>query len=235
MSFWSDLTGSSQSRDIRNAGAAQISGYNQGIQSVQDHSGSAKNYLTPYQRGGDASYRQYTDALGVNGQGAQRSYWDTYQADPQRGYDENRAVDAVNRSMSARGMSRSGMGALAGARAGMDAGRSYTMDRLNRLQALGGQGYGAANQLANIDLGTGNTLANLYTGRGNAEAGMNMGLANARNIGVNNAFKIGGMLISAATGMPVDMDSGDDSSGGEIAPGGHSNWLTQSGPNALWT
>lgn len=234
MSFWGEFTGSWQRGKIKDAGAAQVAGYNNGIQSINDHSSSAKNYLTPYQNRGDAAYRQYTDALGVNGQGAQQSYWNTYQADPQRGYDEGRAVDAVNRSMSARGLSNSGFGALAGARAGMDAGRSYTMDRLNRLQGLGAQGLGVANQLSNIDRNTGQQLANLYTGRGAAEAGSLIGQAGTGNTALNNGLAVGGMLISAATGMPIGMGGGGGSGGG-IAPGGHGNWLTHTGSNALWT
>ena len=139
--------------------------------------------------------------------------------------------------MSARGLSNSGFGALAGARAGMDAGRSYTMDRLNRLQGLGAQGMGTANQLSNIDLGTGQQLANLDVGLGQNNAGMNMGLAGSRNILTNNLMEVGGMIISAATGMPVGMGSGGGSSsgGGGIAPGGNGNWLTQTGPNSFWT
>lgn len=199
MSLWSDFTGGSQRRDIRNAGAAAATGYNNARQTTTNYANSAKNYLTPYQNRGDAAYRQYTDALGVNGQDAQQGYWNIYQADPQRGYDEGRAVDAVNRSMSARGLSNSGFGALAGARAGMDAGRSYTMDRLNRLQGLGAQGMGTANQLSNIDLGTGQQLANLDVGLGQNNAGINMGLANSRNIGFNNAMQIGGTLIGGFT------------------------------------
>ena len=244
MSFWSDFTGGSQRRDIRNAFTAERRGNDAARETTLGYAGNAKNYLEPYQRSGNAAYGQYTAAIGADGPEAQQSYWNNYQADPQRGYDENRAVDAVNRSMSSRGMSRSGFGALAGARAGMDAGRNYTMDRLNRLQGLGQQGYGTANQLANIDLSTGQQLSALDVAKGQAEAGMNMGLAGSRNILTNNLMEIGGMIISAATGMPVGMGSGGGSSsggggsssgGGGIAPGGHGDWRTYRGPNSNWT
>jgi hypothetical protein len=199
MSFWGEFTGSWQRGKIRDAGAAQVAGYNNGIQSINDHSSSAKNYLTPYQNRGDAAYRQYTDALGVNGQDAQQSYWNTYQADPQRGYDEDRAVDAAQRRASSMGLGNSGFAAKARHRVGMEAGRSYTMDRLNRLQGLGAQGLGVANQLSNIDMNTGQQLANLYTGRGNAEAGSLIGQAGTGNTAFNNGLAIGGTLISGFT------------------------------------
>ena len=199
MSFLDSLSGASQRRDMRNAGAAFADGHAGATRHWQNASSSAKNYLTPYQQRGDAAYQQYSDAIGVNGNALQSKYWDNYQADPQRGYDENRAVDAVNRSMAARGMSKSGFGALAGARAGMDAGRSYTTERLNRLQGLGAQGMGAANQLANIDMTTGQGLAGLDMALGQSNAGMHMGMAGTRNAGWNNAMQFGGSLVSGMT------------------------------------
>jgi len=199
--------------------------YSNAGKTTREYAGRAINHLTPYANQGNQAYGQYADAIGVNGNDAQSGYWDNYQADPQRGYDEDRAIDGVNRSMSARGMSRSGFGALAGARAGMDAGRSYTTERLNRLQGLGQQGYSASNQLANIDLNTGNTLAGYDIGEGQNNQAAHMGLAGTRNMGWNSALKVGGMALSAATGMPVGMGS----SGGTTMSSGHNVGMGPSG------
>ena len=199
MGFFDSLSGASQRRDMRGGSQALYQHQRMAKDKIRDYSGRAKNYLTPYQQQGNQAYTQYTNALGVNGKDAQRGYWDEYQADPQRGYDENRAVDAVNRSMAARGMSRSGYGALAGARAGMDAGRSYTMDRLNRLAGLGQQGYSTAGRLADIDLNTGNALAGIDMAQGQNLQGLGQGLASTRNMGWNNALALGGTLIGGMT------------------------------------
>lgn len=202
MGFWDSLTGSSQRKDMMR-GAEAANRHSRLAQShVSKYGERAKNYLTPYQQQGDRAHTMYSNALGVNGNDAQNGYWDNYQADPQRVYDENRAVDSVNRSMAARGMSQSGFGALAGARAGMDAGRSYTQERLNRLQGLGGQGLGIAGQMGQIDMNTGQQMAGLEMNQGQNLQGMYRGLSSTRNMGFNNALALGGLAVNAfAPGM----------------------------------
>lgn len=199
MSFFDSFTGSSQRKDIRNGQAD----FNRSSRRAQDYTktyaGNAANYLTPYHQQGQQANTMYGNALGVNGDVAQQGYWDNYAADPQRQYDEDRSVDAVGRSMAARGMSRSGMAALAGARASQDVGRSYTQDRLNRLQGYGQQGYSAANQLANIELGTGNALAGYEIGIGKNNQAANMGLASTRNMGFNNLMSVAGLGVGGFT------------------------------------
>lgn len=220
MGFFDSLTGSSQRRDMRDGAAAYDASLGRAKGHVTNYGNQAKNnYLTrlqPYQDRSDNAYGTYSNALGLNGNEEQQGYWDGYQNDPQRGYDEDRAVSAVNRGMSARGMSQSGLNALAGNRAAMDVGRSYTNDRLNRLQGLSGEGSQIAGHLAsglsNIDLGMGNALAGYETQQGQNQQALHQGLGSTRSMGWDNALKVGGMAISAATGMPMNMGGGGSSS-----------------------
>ncbi len=199
MGFFDSLTGSSQRKDMRNGMEAFSRATRNAKAHTTNYAASAKNYLTPYQQRGDQAYGQYANALGVNGQDAQQGYWDMYQGDPQRAYDERRAVDAVNTGSAARGMSRSGLNALAGARASQEMGRSYTTGRLNCLRDLSGDGLRVAGQLSNIDLNTGQQLAGYEMMDGQSRQAMHQGLGSTRNMGFNNALALGGLAVGGFT------------------------------------
>lgn len=225
------------------------SGYQKGTNALLDASG---NYQSAYddasgmaQRGYDQSMatmdrfgganggRMYADALGANGLQAQQQFGANFEAsDPFRAANEDRATNALLRSMQARGRSDGGLARIAAARGSLERGSQDYNSYLNRLQGLqqvgmqqAGMQYGFGNDqanrrtglgqnlagnnvlLANAGIQQGGQLAGLSTDYANTSAGNRINLGNARaqasQSGVNNLMNLAGVALSAFGGMPL--------------------------------
>jgi hypothetical protein len=196
MSFFGDFFGSSQRRDINKGAKTAATLYQQGAAEAQPYIEQARARLDPYEQTGRNAFLRYGEALGLGGPEAQRAYLAGYIEDPTQELSQR----AVARQMAARGLTDSGTSRLAAARVWQE---GYN-NRLNQLAGLGQQGLAAAGQqgqydteIGNLRFGTKQLLANNEINRANA-------IANTRSIGVNNLLGLGGLAVSAMTGMPLN-------------------------------
>jgi hypothetical protein len=129
-----------------------------------DTAGASSYYDDMLQTSGAASGR-YADALGLNGTGAQQSFQDSFLTGP--AYDANLAAGtaAIDQSAVAGGSSQSGNTLKALQQYGQNQYANEFNTYLDRLNNLGGQGYGAAagqtgisSQIQNYRLGQGQAV-----------------------------------------------------------------------------
>ena len=259
MSFFGNLTGSSQRKAVNNAANQARDSINTGYGQARGEIGQAntqaqgylgqartdlgqgygyatqgveqaQGYLNPYGQQGTNALSMYSDALGMNGAGAQQQFMGNYAgADPYRAYNEDRTTNAMARNMNARGMANSGVAATAAARENLRRGSEDYQTYLTRLQGMVGMGQQAAGSQANLSsqLGQygmqygqglagvsgqqgatasnqGQLLANLSTGQYNAltsnEINRGNGLMQANNILPNTLGTLGGLALKAYAG-----------------------------------
>lgn len=153
-------------------------GFNQARTDLSGQYGSAENALTdarsyveqilaPFIQSGTGAQALYDQALGLQGQPAAQSFYDTYAAnDPFRQFNEDMANKAIERSFNAGGNLGSGRAALAASRANLERGSQDLNKYLDRLASQGAQGGQYASQVANVGANTGQALANIRTGLG---------------------------------------------------------------------
>lgn len=230
-SLWSGFTGDAQKRRAEDAykqsSAALQQGWDQGSGYVKDYNQQGNAYLQPFATQGQGANKLYGTFLGLDGADAQRGAFQNYQgADPFRQYNEDNALRAVSRQQNRLGMLDSGNSRYAMSRAMLDRGSQDFDTYMQRLAGMGQQGLGASNALAGFANQTGGLLGQMRTNLGTQQAGnainYNNSLAAADGMFANNLIKVGGMIISAATGMPVGM--GGSPSGGSPAQGMSNNW-----------
>jgi hypothetical protein len=226
MSFWSDFTGASARKDIRNANKQATAAIDDGLQQgVTDYT-RARETLDPYAEGGGKAFNAMMSAHGLNGRDAQEEYFTNYMSSPAI----ESAMRAVNRNMAAKGLSNSGASHLAAARVWTDDYNNQT----NRMLQLGQQGQQAATGQATIDTGIGDMR--FGTGQLKANNAINTGnaMANTRSIGVNNLLSLGGLAVSAATGGAGGTLNNMMRVGGNLmkgAPAGYGNsWASWTKP-----
>jgi hypothetical protein len=182
MSFWGDLTGSSQRSDINSAYGKANTALQTGYQGQQAGYNKAANAYNPYTQTGQQANTFYANALGLNGNAARQGAENTITSDPL--WSGKFALDSNNiyKGMNARGLNGSGAAALAGQRV-------LTEDYGNALQNyanLGQQGLQATGAQAGVYAGQGdNAMGYGATQAGNA---INYGnaMAQSRGIGINN-------------------------------------------------
>lgn len=242
MGFFDSLMGKSQQRDIQAAnGRAEgylATGRNEATGAITQGRDRALNQLMPYQQQGRQGSDLYGNAVGLNGGDAQRQAYGTYSASPflqaQQGASDN-ALMSLFKKYNAQGMGNSGMSRLAVSRAAGEREAANQGDWLNRIQGIGSQGAQFANTAAGLEQGTGQYLADLNSGYGQQMAGNTINYGNAmaanRGTGVNNLIKLGGLAVSAATGMPIGMGGGGSTTPGTAANGG---WTTTTKPASWW-
>lgn len=149
--------------------------------------GNAPDYLEPYAQTGSRANALYSDALGLNGVDAQRSFGQNYAAsDPFRAQNAGMASEALMKVLNARGMSGSGYAAEAVARQNLQQGSQDYQNYLAQLSGLQSQGQNTAAQRTQFGQNMAGQRANLATGYGNAmagtygdQAGMNVNRGNA--------------------------------------------------------
>jgi len=226
-SLFGSFTGANQKKyadqAYQQSSAALQGGYDQGREQMERYNTQARGYLQPYaQQGGQANQR-YGTYLGLNGADAQRGALAEYAGqDPFRQHNEDMATRAMSRRYNQMGMLDSGNSRLAMSRAMLDRGSQDYEAYLNRLAGMGQQGYGASSAMAGMDSSLGNNLGQMRMGLGQAQAGNAIQYNNARSaadsILPNNLIKLGGMAISAYTGMPMGMrpQEQDDGKNGGI-------------------
>lgn len=206
-----DAAGNYQSAYNDASGMAQ-GGYNASMQTIDGMMGA---------NGGGNAGRMYADALGANGLEAQQGFGANYAAsDPFRQGNEDRATNALMRSMQARGMADSGLSRIAAARGSLERGSQDWGNYLDRLRGLGDQNQQLGMQKAGMQYGFGNNQADRRTGLGQNLAGNNVLLANA-------GIQQGGDLAGLAT------DYAHTSAGNRINLGNALTQASQSGVNNM--
>ncbi len=193
----------------------------------------ARGYLQPYREQGGRSYGLYGDTLGVNGADARKSAQDLYLSDDilqqqlalqqkQRGWHSN-----------SRGGYGSGADALAASRINL---LNYG-NWQNRLYAAGQQGQQAATTTAGIAQNEGNALGSVHSGYGQGMAGLydSYGKSSAANANTltQNILGLGGLAVSAMTGMPIGLGGKRTTTPGTAANGGWGTTVTPANNN-LW-
>ncbi|UOF81819.1 hypothetical protein [Caudoviricetes sp.] len=209
MGWWADFTGKTAKKSIE-AANARATGYletgrNEALEAMNRGYGDAQNYLSPYAQQGTAANKLYSDALGLNGYGAQQALGQYYAAsDPFRKQNEDMAMRAITRRYNAMGSATSGAAQLAAARALAERGSQDYNAYLSRLGGLAQQGQGIGLAQSGLAANQGNALGSLYTNYGNQQAGnaVNYGNAQAQasNIFGNNIFGALGAMGNFFTG-----------------------------------
>lgn len=215
MSFFGDLFGGKSGINASNNAAEAAAAYaSAGGKKYREEVGkgytSADNTLSGYEAayGGQQGARLYSDSLGINGaEGGQRAQA-AYQAgrNPYLAYEQQQAVDLLNRKNNAGGMRWSGTNALAGARASMGLGYQDNQAWQNRLQGNAQMAGAYGQQRAGNAVAQGQDMGNSWQNQNNAlaniETNRQMGIAQAKAQGMNNLMSgIGGLAGFAISGF----------------------------------
>ena len=233
MGFFSDLFGTSG--DASKAANAKIAGLNaaqayadplyaQARGDITQGYGAAQGVLSPLNAIGQGGAGAYADITGAAGQAGQDRARALFQTDPGYQFARDEALKATERQQGTGGYQGSGnvLEALQNRASGL-ASQQYG-NYVSRLAPFLGYSLGAGGALANADVGQGTALAGndisqaqlgygTQAGIGSATAGGILGDAQQRSAGINNILKIGGMAVSALTGMPVGGGGGSGGGG----------------------
>lgn len=204
MGLWDAFMGKSQREDISQANdlAQQriVGGLTDYTNTSKEYLGKSLEFLQPGVESGNQTLKLLGDILGLNGQGAQASYFNSFQNDPGFMASQNAGIEAADRSAAARGLSRSGGQQRSLFDFGQRNMQSAFDSRVGSLFNLLGHGQNAAGTsaalthntgtgIADAQFGTGQLLANNATNFGNA-------MAQSRSIPINNILG----LFQAAAG-----------------------------------
>lgn len=163
-------------------------GYQNALSALGAGTDKAAAAYQPYAAAGQSANALYGNALGLNGQAAQQTFMQNYQADPFRDANAKFATDALMQTLNARGLSGSGAAAAAVAQENLRRGSEDYNNYLNRLSGVQGQGMQTANALSNLyatqgqqgaqyGMQAGSDLANISGNR--AQTGYNYGVGQA--------------------------------------------------------
>jgi hypothetical protein len=156
--------------------------------------GRIDSMLSPFSSQGMGANRMLSDALGLNGDAPQRSYFQNFQNDP--GYRETLkgGTDAIEQSAAGGGMLRSGGTLKALQDYGARLQSSVFSDRLNRLAGLGAQGQQAATTQAmggaTMQNAASSDIAGYLRDIGAAKGGGVIGASNADQRGTQNMLSM---------------------------------------------
>jgi hypothetical protein len=230
MGFFQDLSGKTGAEAAKQAAADTYSKQRRAIdelnlygdQYADKFSDMSKAY-DPYVSAGGSALERLMAGLGLGGD--QAGFTQAYRSLPgyQAGLDSGSR--AITGNAASRGMLNSGAALKALQRYGSDYEDKRSGDYLTRLMGLTGMGQSATGQQVATQgqglQGQLGTRTSAFQGAMNSAGTIgqgNIAAANARAAGsqniLNTGMKIGGMVLSAATGMPVGMGS----SGGGSAP-----------------
>lgn len=184
-------------------------GYRNALSSLASGTNQAAGAYQPYSETGQNANALYGNALGLNGQAAQQTFMQNYQADPFRDANADFANEALMRTLNARGMSGSGAAAAAIAQESLRRGSEDYNNYLNRLSGLQSQGQQTAGSLANLyanqgqhgaqyGMQAGSDLANIQGNR--AATGYNYGLGQA-GLDTDQAITNAGNRINLGNAM----------------------------------
>lgn len=214
--FFSTFLGNSAANSATALGARNAAQINSSYGTANDQAkqgfDQSMGYYQPYAQSGQAANTAYSNALGLNGAGAQQQQFQSgYLNDPAMAY--RNANNALQMSQLQKKYNAGSSGINSGA-AMMGSGQLATQqfnndygNYLNRLQGMQGQGLGVAQSQAGLTSNYYNSAADRSIGQGNAltsnDTNATMAANNARAGGVNNLLSVGGMAVSAMTGMPM--------------------------------
>lgn len=203
MGWWADFTGKTARRQIDQAHTQAMGNLDKGetgaLGETRTGYANAQNFLAPYAQQGWGANKLYSDALGVNGYGAQQAFGQHYAAsDPFRQQNEDNATAAILRRYNAMGSRSSGAAALAAARANEERGSQDYNNYLSRLGQFAGQGQQVAGQQSALSAAEGAQLANILAGFAQQRAGASQSYGNAQaqasTIGPQNFMNIFGSV-----------------------------------------
>jgi len=145
--------------------------------------------LTPYTKGAVNAWNMYGNALGANGEAAQRDYYNNFQYDPGFQTGLNTALDTTMNKYAL--MGRTG-GNVANAllREGQKAMYDQYGNRVNQLANFSNAGRGTQTDIANLGAGSVAQRANIIMqgAQGRAEGVMNAANASAAGFNNNNSW-----------------------------------------------
>ena len=173
----------------------------------------AGSTLDPYIQDGNRGRKLYNDAIGINGDYAQRSFYDAFQNDPGFQAAVDYGQDQIERSYANRGGVNSGRAMIALAdNARKDQYGAY-QNRLAQLKGIGDQGYNASRGYADLQYNTGANKASMRTNLG-AQLAANAlaGAGGQAQYYANNANIIGSTLSNL--GYAAGQISGQNSVNG---------------------
>jgi hypothetical protein len=223
LGFWQDLTGESAA-DASKAAASDT--YNKQQAAIAKLIGYGDEYAGKFEElaGG---YDPYVETGGAANSMLMRLLQDPNSLRSLPGYEfaQGEGIQALDRSAAARGRLNSGRQSKDLLRFGTGLADQTYGNQLQRLMGLSQQGIGATGaQIGTQAQGLGGQLATRQSAYGGdmTSAGTigqgDIAAANARAAGsqnlLNTGLKIGGMALSAATGMPIGMGGGSSSYGG---------------------
>lgn len=125
----------------------------------------------PYIEDGNAAGELYQDAIGVNGATAQQGFYDDFQEDPFFQYNQDQALEALERRNNAGGVG-GGRAVLAGQRVAQEMGSEALNDRLNRLAGLYDMAVQSSDRMAGYTASAGARIGGYEAGRGTQLAGV---------------------------------------------------------------
>lgn len=229
MGFFSSLidsfTGAGAQKALDAANKQAKASLAEGRNSLGQYYGTAQNYLSPFGTTGQRANTAYADAIGANGQGGMAGMANMFAAsDPYRKTNEDMTTQAIMRRYNAMGSGSSGAAQLAAARALEERGSQDYNNWLSRLGGAAQMGAQVAGTQAGLASMQGQNLAGMS--QQSAANAINYGNATAANSNTlsKNLLSLGGLALSAVTGMPVGMGMG----GGATQPGTAANggWST---------
>ncbi len=192
MSLWSDFTGASQRKAIKNANAQATNALAQGYSGANSYYDQAASAYSPFVQGGQRGQTAYENSLGLNGQAGAQSAYDAYASNPAYQAANNYGMDSLAKKYNANGRMDSGSNQLAMARAGVENYGNYQ----NQLAGLGQQGLQATGAQSAVRAGQGDMAMGYGATRANQATGYGNALAQASSTGINNLLGLGGMLIN---------------------------------------
>lgn len=146
---------------------ADISGgADRAIATEQDYLARTGNILDPFIERGSRAGEMYEDALGVNGEAAQTGFYDNFQSDPFREYNDRVANNSIINAANAQGRKTSGATDLALSRASLERGAVDMNSRLDRLSGLYDMATQFADRKAGYTTGTGQRIAGYQANEG---------------------------------------------------------------------
>jgi hypothetical protein len=234
MGFFQDLSGKTGAEAARAAAGDTWTKQNRAIDEIKSYGDDyAKRFAemsqayNPYVSAGGSALSQLMAGLGLGGD--QEGALAAFRATPGLTEGLKSGSQAISGNAAARGMLNSGATLKGLNRFGQDYSNKYWGDYLNRLGGLAGMGQTATGQQIGTEgqglQGQLGTRTSAFQGAMNAAGTIgqgNIAAANARAAGsqniLNTGMKIGGMVLSAATGMPVGMGSSGGSAPNAVLP-----------------
>lgn len=222
MSFMSDIgsffAGGADDAAVK-AGELKSQGYQRAADAIMEgknealgYAGDATARFQPIYNVGTTALAKLANLYGLNGAGASQTAMGDFVNSPGYQFRVDEGTKALDRGAASKGGIYSGAAGKALVRYGQNVGSDEYGKWVGGIQNLAGYATPAASGQAQTDLAKSSITTNAASGKAAALIGQNdalaggeIGRANAVTGGINSALKLGGMLVSMATGMPVGL------------------------------